>query len=97
MEDESRATVDPSEFWFCVSTSAERGSVLSEVLDLCVLPHQQPSELLHLPLQQVAHCQQGAHQLSTHLRAHRTLSQSRLMRFVWSWIILHSYYFELFK
>lgn len=51
----------------CVCTSAERGSILSVVLDLCVLPTQQTSELLHLPLQQVAHRQQGAHQLNTHL------------------------------
>lgn len=55
----------------CARTSGERGSVLSVVLDLRVLPHQQAPELLHLPLQQVAHGQQGAHQLSTHLRRHR--------------------------
>lgn len=59
----------------CVCTSAERGTVLSVVLDLCVLPHQQTSELPHLPLQQVAHGQQGAHQLSAHLKTRRTHSE----------------------
>lgn len=72
-----------------VCTSAERGSVLSEVLDLCILPHQQTSELLHLPLQQVAHGQQGAHQLSTHLRTHTQYTHSLIfkIRFFISWFI----------
>lgn len=49
-------------------TSAERGAVFFVVLDLHVLPEQQASQLLHLPLQESAHYQQGAHQLNTHLR-----------------------------
>lgn len=48
----------------CVCTSAECGSILSVVLDLSILPHQQTFQLHRLPLQQVAHGQQGAHQLS---------------------------------
>lgn len=51
-----------------VFTSAERCSVLLVVLDFGILPCQQTSELLHLPLQQVAHDQQGAHQVNTHLK-----------------------------
>lgn len=54
----------------CVCTSAEGGSVLSVVLDLCILPQQQTSQLLHLMLQQTAHRQQGAHQLHAHLQTH---------------------------
>lgn len=57
-------------------TSAERGSILSVVLDLSVLPHQQTSQLLHLPLQQAAHRQQGAHQLNAHLKKHTKQSDS---------------------
>lgn len=48
-------------------TSAERGSVLSVVLDLRVLPQQQTLHLLHLMPQQTAHRHQGAHQLHTRL------------------------------
>lgn len=72
-----------------VCTSAERGSVLSEVLDLCILPHQQTAELLHLPLQEVAHGQQGAHQLSTRLRTHTQYTHSLIfmIRFFISWFI----------
>lgn len=56
----------------CLCTSAECSSVLPEVLDLSILSHQQTFQLPHLPLQQVAHDQQGAQQMSAHLEEKRS-------------------------
>lgn len=48
-------------FIFGLITSAERGSVLSVVLNLCILPGEQTFQLLNLLLQQAAYHQQRAH------------------------------------
>lgn len=65
-----------------IVTSTQDSSVLLIVLYLRILPSQKGSQILHLPLQDSTHCQQGAHQMPAHLIHKQKHTVYLIQRFV---------------